>query len=245
MTSHFKVVVPVRNAEEYIARCLYSVWSQTHTNWSMIIIDDNSSDGTISEIIRFLEKFENAKDRITVIENDNQYHALANILTGISMASDSDIIVHIDGDDWLCDMDAFTLISEQYNHPHHEVGAVWTNQRWGFTISGNSGPLPENANPYTFEWVSSHLKTFKKSLINDINMENFFNASGEYFTRIADQAIYLPVLEACKRQGMTWTYLPICAYHYNVNHNEIDFESDDAKLQHDEAVFLRKRGFLE
>ena len=76
-------------------------------------------------------------------------------------------------------------------------------------------------------------------------MENFFDPNGNYFKRIADQAVYLPVLETCKRKNMTWTYLPICAYHYNVNHSEIDFESDDAKLQHEEAVFLRKRGFLE
>ena len=245
MINHFKVVVPVRNAEEYIARCIYSVWSQTHTNWSMVIIDDASSDNTVSEVNRFLDKFETAKDKIHVIENDTQYQALPNILTGISLASDSDIIVHVDGDDWLCDMDALTLINEQYNHPHQNVGAVWTNQRWGFTISGNSGPLPENADPYAFEWVSSHLKTFRKSLINDINMENFFDSNGEYFRRIADQAMYLPVLESCKRQGMIWTYLPICAYHYNIKHDEIDFESSDAKRQHDEAVFLRKRGFLE
>ena len=92
MDNHFSVVIPVRNAEEYVARCLYSIWAQTHTNWSAIIIDDNSDDGTVSEIRRFLDKFENAQDKVTVIENDNQYHALPNILTGISMSNDDDII---------------------------------------------------------------------------------------------------------------------------------------------------------
>ena len=243
--NHFSIIIPVRNAEEYIARCMYSVWAQTHTNWSMIIIDDNSSDDTVSEINRFLKKFENAKEKTKVIQNDSQYYALANILTGISMSNHDDIICHLDGDDWLSDMDALTLISEQYDHPHKEVGAVWTNQRWGFTISGNSGPLPENVDVYAHDWVTSHLKTFRKHLIDDINMENFYDETGNYFQRIADQAFYLPVLEISRRKNMLRTYLPICAYHYNVDHSELNFESHDSKHQHAEAVFLRNRGFLE
>ena len=243
MDNHFKIVIPVRNAEEQVARCLYSIWAQTHTNWSVIIIDDNSTDGTISEINRFLKKFENAQDKVTVIENDNQYHALPNILTGISMASDDDIICHVDGDDWLCDMDALTLINEQYNHPEQTVGAVWTNQRWGFTITGGSKPLPKDANVYQHEWVTSHLKTFRKFLINDIDMENFYNAQGEYFKRVADQAIYLPVLERCQQLELSRSYLPICAYHYNIS-PDADMFSNDSLQQQAESLFLRNRGFI-
>lgn len=242
--NHFKVIIPVRNAEEYIARCLYSIWAQTYVNWSAIVIDDNSTDSTINEINRFLNKFEKVKDKITVVKNSEQYFALSNILTGVSMSTDDDIICHVDGDDWLCDMDAFSLINEQYNHPKYEIGAVWTNQRWGFTIQGCSAQLPENANSYVYPWVSSHLKTFKKYLINDIDMQNFHNSSGEYFLRIADQALYLPILEVCRKNNLARTYLPICAYHYNINAN-LDFSSKDSILQHEEAIFLRKRGFIE
>jgi len=243
LNNHFKVVIPVRNAEEYVARCLYSIWAQTHTNWSVVIIDDNSTDGTVSEIHRFLEKFANAKDKVTVIENDNQYHALPNILTGISMADDNDIICHVDGDDWLCDMDAFTLINEQYNHPEKPIGAVWTNQRWGFTISGGSKPIAKDVDVYETEWVSSHLKTFRKYLINDIDMENFYNAQGEYFKRVADQAIYLPILHQCRQLELGRSYLPICAYHYNIS-PDVDMLSPDSMQQQTESLFLRNRGFV-
>jgi len=127
--NRFVVIIPVRNAEEEISRCMYSVWAQTHNNWKMIIIDDDSTDGTILEVNRFLQKFPDSEENIVVIENDNQYHALANILTGISMCEDDDIICQLDGDDWLCDMDAFSIINEQYNHMTLDIGAVWTNQR--------------------------------------------------------------------------------------------------------------------
>jgi len=243
MNNHFSVIIPTRNAEEEITRCLYSIWAQTHTNWSAIVIDDNSTDNTVSEINRFLEKFESAKDRITVIENDNQYHALANILTGISMCDHDDIICHVDGDDWLCDMDAFSIINEQYNHQELKIGAVWTNQRWGFTLSGISNALPQDANAYEYQWVTSHLKTFRKYLVDDINMENFYDENGKYFTRVADQALYLPILEICRRSELARTYIPICAYHYNIS-KSTDFESDDVKLQEKESTFLRNRGFI-
>ena len=244
MNNRFVVVVPVRNAEPEIARCMYSIWAQTHQNWQMIIIDDNSEDGTVAEVRRFLEKFTSAKDKVTLIENDNQCHALPNILTGISMCDDDDIVCHVDGDDWICDMDAFSIINEQYNHGELNVGAVWTNQRWGFTINGNSGPMPQDVDVYKHDWVSSHLKTFRKRLINDVNMENFYDPNGNYFQRVADQAFYLPVLKRCQDLEMTYTFLPICAYHYNVDHNNIDFESVDSKYQHNEAAFLRNRGFV-
>jgi len=245
MTNHFKVIIPVRNAEEYITRCLYSVWAQTYANWSIIIVDDNSSDDTVSEIKRFINKFDTVKDKITVVQNDDQCYALSNMLTAISMSSDNDIICHVDGDDWLCDMDAFTLINEQYNHPSSEVAAVWTNQRWGFTLNGNSLPMAQDVDVYRHDWVASHLKTFRKYLINDVDMENFYDPNGKYFQRIADQAIYLPILKRCQDLGLAYAYLPIFAYHYNINHTETDFSSPDAILQNAEATYLRNRGYIE
>lgn len=243
--NHFKIIIPVRNAEEHIARCLYSVWSQTYQDWSAIIIDDVSTDNTVEEINRFLLKFESIRNKVTVIINSNRQYALSNILTGIRMSNDNDIVCHVDGDDWLCDMDAFTLINQTYKNSDKDVGAVWTNHRWGFSPFPARwvGAIPKGANPYEYPWVSSHLKTFRKYLINEVNNKNFYNESNKYFQRIADQAFYLPVLEICRQKDLLRVFLPICAYHYNISQN-VDFQSDDSKLQLAEALFLRKRGFI-
>ena len=44
------VVIPARNEEGNIGRCLRGVLAQTHKNIEVIVLDDASTDGTKSEI---------------------------------------------------------------------------------------------------------------------------------------------------------------------------------------------------
>ena len=110
-----------------------------------------------------------------------------------------------------------------------------------FSHQNISGPLPKDADPYKHPWVSSHLKTFRKFLIEGVKDENFRNQDGDYFKRIGDQAIYLPVLH---RSAGNWHFEPFVAYHYTIDMSPKTFQSDDAKFQKSEAEFLRERGFI-
>jgi glycosyltransferase involved in cell wall biosynthesis len=236
----FSIVMPVRNAELEIARSLYSIWCQTHSNWKIIVVDDASEDNTLAEIKRFQSKFSMTDDQLTVITSQTQNYALPNILRAIEETDDDDIICHVDGDDWICDMDALSLINMRYEKSP-EIQALWTAQRWGFSNYNISGPLAPDADPYTHPWVSSHMKTFRAGLFHDIKDENFRDESGEYFQRVADQAFYLPVLH--KAAG-NWFYEPITAYHYSIDIQKDTFQSEDAKFQKREVDFLRIRGFI-
>lgn len=42
------VIIPVHNAEEYLEECVNSVLVQTYTNLEILLIDDNSTDGSIN-----------------------------------------------------------------------------------------------------------------------------------------------------------------------------------------------------
>ena len=70
----------------------------------------------------------------------------------------------------------------------------------------------------------------------------FRGENGEYFKRIGDQAIYLPVL---RNANGNWHYEPICAYHYTIELKPETFQTDDAKFQRDEGIYLRSRGYIE
>ena len=122
-----------------------------------------------------------------------------------------------------------------------EADAMWTSHRWSFTDFNISKELPREANPYVHPWVSSHFKTFRKKLISNVKDDNFRNADGEYFKRIGDQAIYLPVLHNAKGN---WHYEPKVMYHYTIDIKEETFNSDDAKFQKSEGDYLRKRGYI-
>lgn len=44
------IVIPVYNAERYINKCIDSVLSQSYANWELLLIDDGSSDDSLSLI---------------------------------------------------------------------------------------------------------------------------------------------------------------------------------------------------
>ena len=48
---HISIVIPVHNRRELTRNCLLSLQKQTYKNFSVIIVDDGSTDGT-SEMIQ-------------------------------------------------------------------------------------------------------------------------------------------------------------------------------------------------
>jgi glycosyltransferase involved in cell wall biosynthesis len=239
MNNRFVFVMPAYNASETVARSILSVWFQTYPNWKILIRDDVSTDNTL-EIVKQLKKdLGCSDDKIQIKRNDEKNWEVKNILEMLEETDSNDIICRLDADDWLCDCDALTIIDSCYRQL--EVEALWTSHRWSFNSHNISAALPKEADPYTHPWVSSHLKTFRKKLIENVNDENFRNEDGEYFKRIGDQAIYLPVLN---NAAGNWYHLPITAYHYSINLEPETFKTVDAKFQKQEAEFLRKRGYV-
>ncbi|MBR4152134.1 MAG: glycosyltransferase family 2 protein [Selenomonadaceae bacterium] len=55
--SAISVVIPMYNAEKYIARCLDSILNQTFTDFEVIIVDDCSTDNSVEIAKSYSEKF--------------------------------------------------------------------------------------------------------------------------------------------------------------------------------------------
>jgi len=232
--------MPAYNAEKTIARAIGSVAFQTYDNWKIIIRDDMSTDRTLSEIKKVVDQFHIPTSKISVKSNTEKKWEVANIVDCLPEIDSSDIVCRLDADDWLCDCDTLSILNSRYNELGVDV--MWTAHRWAYTHQNISGPMPKNADPYKYPWVSSHLKTFKKFLIENVSDANFRNQGGEYFKRIGDQAIYLPVLH--KSEG-NWHFEPFVAYHYTISMAPETFQTDDAKFQRSEGEFLRSRGFVD
>ena len=238
--NRFVFIVPAYNAAETISRCILSVWFQTHTNWKIIIRDDMSTDNTPKIIDTMKTQLGLGDDRISLTVNTEKHWEIKNIVESLKECDSSDIVCRLDGDDWLCDCDALSIINHRYNQL--KVDTLWTAHRWSYSNHNISAPLPKDADPYKHPWVSSHLKTFRKSLIEDVKDENFRGEDGEYFKRIGDQTIYLPVLH---QSAGNWHFEPIVAYHYTIDMSPETFQTDDAKFQKNEGEFLRSRGFIQ
>lgn len=244
--NRFVFVAPVFNAEKTVQQMLWSIAGQTYDNWKVVLIDDCSSDSTCQAVDNFQHMCASSNyhryvsdDQIELIVNSEKGWEVANVLKGLQSCEDDDIVCRIDGDDWLTDLDALVMINSAYEQTGCDV--LWTAHRWAFSDKNISGPMPKDADPYEHPWVSSHLKTFRKRLINGVNDTNFRGEDGEYIRRAGDQAIFLPVLQRASKR----VFLPRVCYHYSIKDEPATYQTADAHFQRDEALFLRRRGYVE
>lgn len=89
------IIIPAYNAEPYIERCVESVIDQSYKNLEVIVINDGSTDSTLSLLMKFKEK----DPGIKVISWQNQGLSAARNL-GIEVAN-GDFLFFLDADDWL------------------------------------------------------------------------------------------------------------------------------------------------
>lgn len=246
--NRFVFVAPMWNASATLGQCLASLVGQSYKDWRIILIDDVSDKEEVikqAEIIRSWRRMcqpgmtdDSNDSQIMALWNDTKKWEVANVLEGISLCRDEDIVCRLDADDWLTDLDALMYLNAVYKQTGAE--ALWTAHRWAYTDKNISGPMSPDADPYQHPWVSSHLKTFRKRLINGIKDDNFRGEDGEYVRRAGDQAIYLPILHQTQKRG----FVPRVFYHYSIRDVPETYQTPDARFQRDEALFLRKRGYV-
>lgn len=87
------IIIPVYNTQKYISECLDSVINQTVKDWRVILINDGSTDNSLS----VCEHYAAADDRIILINKKNSGVSDSRNV-GIN-ASDGDFIVFLDSDD--------------------------------------------------------------------------------------------------------------------------------------------------
>ena len=91
MKPYFSIIIPLYNKEQHISDTLKSVWSQTFTDFEVIVINDGSTDGSL-DVVKSIRE-----DRIQLFSIKNQGVSNARNY-GISKAN-SDLIVFLDADD--------------------------------------------------------------------------------------------------------------------------------------------------
>jgi teichuronic acid biosynthesis glycosyltransferase TuaG len=98
------IVIPVYNAEKYIAETIKSVLAQTYSDWELILVDDGSTDETIARITDVLLVVpDKVREHIYVIHKEQNEGAAAARNTGLHKAKGR-YLAFLDGDDlWLAD----------------------------------------------------------------------------------------------------------------------------------------------
>lgn len=89
------VIVPVYNSESYLPKCIDSIIGQTYENLEIILVNDGSTDQSVSICEDYVQK----DSRIKVLHKSNGGQASARN-QGLAVAT-GDYISFIDSDDWI------------------------------------------------------------------------------------------------------------------------------------------------
>lgn len=92
------IVIPVYNVEHYVVECLESVFNQSYTNIEILVIEDCSSDNSLS----VLESLVRKDNRIVLIRHQVNKGLSEARNTGIGQAS-GDYILFVDSDDFIAE----------------------------------------------------------------------------------------------------------------------------------------------
>lgn len=208
------VIIPSYNNSDWYLPNLRSVLEQNYKNFRVIYIDDHSNDGTGELVESYLEIHDTEK-RVTLIQNPERIGALENIYNAVWQCNPSEIIVTVDGDDWLPDGNVLQFLNQMYSDPD-----VWMTygqyKLFPNEMTGGAEPIPEcviSCNSFReYPWVSTHLRTFYAGLFQKIKKDDFLH-NGAFFPVTWDLAFMFPMLEMA---GMHSRFVSTIVYVYNI-----------------------------
>ena len=94
------LLIPVFNAENYIERCVDSLFSQDFNNIEFIFVDDCSKDNSIEKILNRLTNYPGRVNQVKVLTNDVNLGSGATRRKAL-LAATGDYVMWVDSDDWL------------------------------------------------------------------------------------------------------------------------------------------------
>lgn len=220
----FVIIIPSYNNEQWCFKNLSSVLEQDYPYFRIIYIDDLSSDTTLSKVKAFIREYD-ADNKITLIANTQRKGACANFYYAIQSCNPNEIIVMLDGDDWLADNHVLSILNEAYADP-----SVWITygqfKEFPSGYLGSAQALPqwviETQSYREYDWVTSHLRTFYAFLFQKIKKEDLMYQD-EFFPMAWDLAMMFPILEMA---GQHSKFIPNILYIYNratpINDNKVN-----------------------
>lgn len=220
LKNKFKIIIPTYNSTEWLSNTLSSIENQSYRNYEVCIIDDASTDSNQVEIINSFSK----RLGWRTILNKDRKGALANIVNGIAHLEcrDEDIIILIDGDDWLYDKHVLNLLNLYYNREN----VYLTYGQWISFKNRTKGRCARVTEDELIgirkgQWRFSHLRTFKYLLWKNIKDGDLRDSSNEYFKVAWDLAIMFPLFEMAPERSL---YVPDILYVYNDKNPINDFK---------------------
>lgn len=202
----FVFIIFSRNNEKYCEKNIQSIFEQTYSNYRIIYINDGSTDGTLQKVDALIS-LQNKKEKCTLISNTTSLGKVANWHRAIHLCSDEEIVVLLDGHDWLSHDQVLLWLNSCYDDSR-----VWMTYGSACEFPSYKRPktrreIPQRVHKrHSYRALSkkifliSHLKTAYAGLLKKIKLEDL-QMNGEFLPAAAEEAFMLPAIEMAKEHA--------------------------------------------
>ncbi|MFI5329937.1 MAG: glycosyltransferase family 2 protein [Desulfobaccales bacterium] len=210
------IITPTLHAEKTIGACILSVANQTYSNKEHLIIDGQSTDGTLNILKKHAAKYPQIK---WVSEKDMGIYDAMN--KGIDLCS-GDWLYFFGSDDIFC---SSTVLNDIFNRTKvSKFDVIYGNVKWGNTEQLYDGPF-------------SRLKLLQKNICHQaiFTRKRVFDRLGKFDIKYKAWADWVFNLQWYNRNDIRHCYIDIAIARYNLD--------GYSQYNHD-MLFIKNKGEL-
>jgi len=224
------------NADKYIIRCLTSIKEQEYKDFKCYITHDLSMDNSVNLIKEFIKD-----DPRFILVNDNvkklyQAGNFDTVIRNNEDIKDDEVLIEVDGDDYLPDNQVFNRINELYKDS--EVWIANGSFKYSSGAPGFSKKQDNFQNLRKSRFTASHIRTWRAFLWRNIKEEDLRDENGEYWQWSGDLCFMYPMLEMSGEEH--YRFMSDVNYVYNET-NPINEHKVDIGMVNDHANKIRNK----
>ena len=225
----FKIVTTCYNCEAFIKDCIESILAQKQNDWEMYIFDDASTDNSVE----VATEAANGDPRVKIIKNKINRGAVYNQTYNFihhAKPDDEDIIVSLDGDDYLINKHVLCYLKKIY------AQGYWLFYG-GFIASEKSfykWAAPDHLTPIDWErslrnqrFCITALRSCKYFLFKNVRDKDLRHKNGIVFKFPQDIILFIPMAEMAGEEKCYFSEKNI--YYYRIHNNNDSFINDDER----------------
>lgn len=243
-TRSYVVIIPSYNNIKWWQKNIESVLELEtipgQVDYRIIYIDDCSTDGTGAAVEQYVKnwKLKTGSDlAITIVHNQTRQGAMFNWYHAIHSCHDDEVVVSVDGDDWLAHKQVLLRLEREYAQGYWLTYGQWAGYPNGKPGRNNkilSTKTPVRQQPF----MTSHLRTFYAGLFKQIELKDFLDNKHKLYAMACDVAMMIPMIEMC---GVArCKFITDVLYIYNLS-NPISDDRQNSRLQERIAAQIRSR----
>ena len=188
------VIVPIYNAEAYLAECIKSIIQQTYNNLQIILVNDGSTDNSRT----IAEQYARQDKRIELYSQVNKGQSAARNI-GLQHAT-GDYISFIDADDYI-DADFYTTLLHAFDINTDVVQIGYKRVYNGSVLSER---LPHSFYQFTTPWM----RLYRRNVLTQSNLHFMEGIIYEDVLFSIDLWVSHPKYKIVKYCGYNYTFNP-------------------------------------